>query len=142
MEGPGVPDRTHINELNQIDLCIPCHMQKTNFITQLILEIKLTHYSPSLLGCPGLSDHTQLKQPTNTCCFHGPIVTSKSLILYFKLFLRYCILKNPSFDQPWGSCAINSWTWFSPKMFLQDLKRLLTLSCWSKNAYISEWVRL
>ena len=31
-------------------LLLPHHMQKTNFITQLILEIKLTHYSGHILA--------------------------------------------------------------------------------------------
>ena len=35
-------------------------MQKTNFITDLIVEIKLTHYLLSLWACPGMSDHTNL----------------------------------------------------------------------------------
>ena len=35
LEGPGVPDRTHMNELNQIDLCIPNHMQNKNSASYL-----------------------------------------------------------------------------------------------------------
>ena len=42
-------------------------MQKTNLITQLILEIKLTHFLSSLFACPGMPDHTYLKQSTNIC---------------------------------------------------------------------------
>ena len=59
-------------------LLILYHMQKTNFITQLILKIKLPHYSASLWACPGMPDHTHLKQPTNICCFHGLQITSKN----------------------------------------------------------------
>ena len=29
-EGPGVLDHTHLNELNQIGLCMPNHMQEIN----------------------------------------------------------------------------------------------------------------
>ena len=139
LEGPDVPEHTHMNELNQIDLCMPNHiqkinfiprsiltccfetvwaclttptwndsmnllfllipydMQKTNFITKLILAIKLNHYSSSLWACPGMLDHTLLKQPTNICCFHGPLVTSKTSTLYLNLFVRYSSLKNPAF---------------------------------------------
>ena len=49
-------------------------MLETNFITQLILEIELTHYLSSLKACSDILDHTNLKQPTNICCFHGPLV--------------------------------------------------------------------
>ena len=45
-----------------------------------------------------MPDHTHLKQPTNICCFHGPLVTSKnSTSSYFNLFLRYSSVKNPAF---------------------------------------------
>ena len=50
-------------------------MQKTNFITQLILKIKLTRCSSSLWAYPGMSDH---KPPTNICYFHGHLVTSEN----------------------------------------------------------------
>ena len=39
-------------------------MQETNFITQLILEIKMTHYLLSPGACSGVPEHTHLKQPT------------------------------------------------------------------------------
>ena len=35
-------------------------MQESDFITQFILEIKLTHYMSSLSACPGTSDQTNL----------------------------------------------------------------------------------
>ena len=68
-----------------------------NIITQLILKIKLTHYLPSLLACPGMHDHTHLRQLINICCFHGSPVTSKNSISYLIPFVRYCNLKNPAF---------------------------------------------
>ena len=43
-------------------------MLKANFITQLILEIKLVYYILSLWSYPGMSDHTHLKQLNNVCC--------------------------------------------------------------------------
>ena len=41
-----------------------------------------------------MSDHTNLKQPTNICCFDGPLVTSKNLTSYLKLYVRYSSVKN------------------------------------------------
>ena len=41
-------DHFHLKWLKVLLLFLPYHMQKTNFITQLILEIKLTHYLLSL----------------------------------------------------------------------------------------------
>ena len=38
------------NWINVWLLLLPHHMQKTNFITQLILEIKLAHYSGHILA--------------------------------------------------------------------------------------------
>ena len=72
-------------------------MQKTNFITQLILEIKLTHYLSSLLASPGMYDHTDLRQPTNICCCHGSLVRFKNSTSYLNLFVKYSSLKNPAF---------------------------------------------
>ena len=57
LEGPGVPDHTHMNELNQIDLCIPNYMQKKkfnfipkfiliNFIPRYIQTCCLNHFGP------------------------------------------------------------------------------------------------
>ena len=76
---------------------IPYHMQETNFITQLILDIKLNHYFLSFWACRGMSDHTHCKQPTNICCFHGPLVTFKNSASYLKLLVRYSSLKNLAF---------------------------------------------
>ena len=60
--------------INLLLLLISYHMQKTNSITQLILEIKLTQYLSSLWACSDMPDHIHLKRPTNICCFHGPLV--------------------------------------------------------------------
>ena len=46
----GTSDHIHLNLLNVWLLLLPHYMQKTNFITQLILEIKLTHYSGHILA--------------------------------------------------------------------------------------------
>ena len=61
----GTSDHFHLKWLKVLFLFLPYHMQKTNFITQLILEIKLTHYLLSLWACSGIPEHTHLKQPTN-----------------------------------------------------------------------------
>ena len=84
--------------LNRLLLLIPYHMRKTNFITQLILKIKQTHCSSSLWTCLSMLNYTHLKQPTNVCCFHGPLITSKTSSSHLKLFVRYSsLLKNPAF---------------------------------------------
>ena len=44
-----------------------------------------------------MSRHAHLKQPTNICCFHGPLVTSKNSTSYLNLLLRHSSLKNPAF---------------------------------------------
>ena len=66
---------------------IPNHMQETNFITQLILGIKLNDYSLSFWARRGMSDPTHFKQPTNICCFHRPLFTSKNSASYLNLFV-------------------------------------------------------
>ena len=90
-------DHFHLNWLKVLLLLLPYHMQKTNFITQLILEIKLTHYLLSLWACSGILEHTHLNQLTNIQCFFGPLIMSKNSSSYVKFFLRYCGLKNPVF---------------------------------------------
>ena len=120
-------------------LLILYHMQKTNFITQLILKIKLTYYSSSLCACPGMPDHIQFKQPTNICYFHGPLVTWKLIIINFNLFVRYSSLKNPAFWLALRFLDHSSRTRFLPNMLLlQKVKRPLVFPCLSKKAYI--WV--
>ena len=42
-------------------LLLPYHMQKTNFITQLIVEIKLTYYLLSLWACSGRPEHNHFE---------------------------------------------------------------------------------
>ena len=112
-------------------------MEKANFITQLILEIKLTHYSSSLCACPSMPDHTHLKQPTNICSFHGFLVTSRNSTSYLNLFLRYSSLKNPASWLALRLFNYNARTRFFPNiLFLWNVKRSLTLSCWNRNACI------
>ena len=96
-------DYFHLKWLKLLLLLLPYHMQKTNFITQFILEIKLTHYLLSLCACSGIPEHTHLKQWTNTWCFLGPLIISKNSTSYLKFFVRYCGLKNPAF---WGFWTI------------------------------------
>ena len=55
--------------VNLLLLSIPYHMQKANFLTELIFEIKLAYYLSSLWACLGIPEHTYLKQPTNICYF-------------------------------------------------------------------------
>ena len=82
--------------INVLLSLLPYHMQKTNFITQLILESKLTHYFLSLWAYSGKPKHTHLKQPTNISFFLGPLVISKKSTSRLKFFVRYCSLKNPA----------------------------------------------
>ena len=115
--------------INVLLLLIPYHMQKTSFITQLILEIKLTHYLSSVWANPGMLDHTLLRQPTNICCFHGPLFRPKNSTSYFNLFVRCSSLKNPAFWLALRFLDHNSRTRFFPNMlFLQKVKRPLTIS--------------
>ena len=117
------------NWINLLLLLIPYHMKKANFITQVILEIKLAHYLSSIWACPGLSNHTHLKQPTNTCCFHGSLLTSKNSTAYLNFFVRYCSLKNPALWLALRFFYHNSRTRFFPNMLLlQKVKKPLTLS--------------
>ena len=90
-------DHFHLKWLIVLLLLLPYHMQKTNFITQLILEIKLSHYLLSLWACSDMPEHTLLKQPNNVKCFFGPLIITKNSTSYVKFFVRYCGLKNPAF---------------------------------------------
>ena len=66
----GTSDHSHLKWLNKLVAPFDSyHMQNTNFITQLIIEIELAYYLLSLLACVGMPDHTQSKQPINICCF-------------------------------------------------------------------------
>ena len=44
---------------------IPYHMQEIKFITQLILDMKLSYYLLLFWACQSMSSHTHLKHPTN-----------------------------------------------------------------------------
>ena len=51
------------NDWINVSLLLPTyHMQKTNFLTQLFLEMKLTYYLLSLWACSGLSTPTWTSQ--------------------------------------------------------------------------------
>ena len=113
-----ISEHFHLKWLKVLLLLLPYHMQKTNFITQLILEIKLTHYLLSLWACSGMPEHTHLKQLTNTYCFLGPLSISKNSTLYLKLFVKYCGLKNPAL---WGFWIIT-----------QELKIFANMLFWKK----------
>ena len=139
----GMYDHIHLKWLSRLLLLIPYHMRKTNFITQLIVKIKQTHYLSSLWPCLGMLDHTHLKQSTNICCFHGPLITSKLSTSHLKLLVRYSsLLKNPAF---WLALRFFNHNWrtrFLPNMlFLQKVKKPLIISCWSEKACISEWIK-
>ena len=127
---------------NLLLLLILYHIQETNFITQLILEIKLTHYLSPLCACPGMHYHTHLKQPTNVFWFHGSLVTFRILTSYLNLFVRYSSLKNSALWLALRFSDHNSRTRFlSNMLFLQKVRRPLTL-VWSKKVYIHEDIRL
>ena len=121
----GISGHTHLRWLKKKLLLslILHHMQKTKFITQLILKIKLTHYLPSLWACPSMPYHTNLKQPTNICFFHGLLVISKSSTsTYLRDFLPKKILHS---DWPWGFWTIIQETDFSQTCcFCKKLKDL------------------
>ena len=93
----GTSDPFYLKWLKVLLLLVPCHMQKTNFLTQLILEVKLTHYLLSFWECLAVPEHTHLKQPTNIYCFFGPLIISKNSSSYLKFFVRHCGLMNPVF---------------------------------------------
>ena len=113
-------------------------MQKTNFITQRILKIKLTHYSSSLWACPDMPDHTHLKQPTNICCFHGLQITSKnSASTYLWHILVWRILHS---DWPWGFWTIIQEPDISQSCCFCEKLNDHWPRC-SKKAYISELIR-
>ena len=98
--------------------------QKTDFITQPILEIKLTHFSSSLWTCPGMPEHTHWKQPTNICCFYGILAASKNSTSNLNVFCDIVVYLILYFD-----CLVlrfldhNSWTrFFSNMLFFKELK--------------------
>ena len=109
----------------------------TLFITQLILEIKLTHYLLSLWACSGMPEHTHLKQPTNTRCFLGPLIISKNSTLCLNFFVRYCGLKNPAF---WGFWIITQGPDFCKHIVLakSTKKHWHFVLKWES---ISKWIR-
>ena len=41
----------------------------------------------------GFRYNIRLKQRTNICCFHRPLVISKNSALYLNLLVRYCRFK-------------------------------------------------
>ena len=91
---------------------------------------------PYLWACPAMPNNTYLKQPSNICCFHGPLVTCKNSNSYLNVFVRYSSLKNPAFWLALRFLGHHSRTRFFPKH-----EKPLTLSYRSKKAYISEWIR-
>ena len=131
---PCLTTSTWKNELNLLLLLVPYHTLKTNFITQLILEIKMTHYL-LLLWAYCYNDfryRTHLKQPTSICCFHRPLVKSKNSTSYLNLFVRYCSLKNIAFWFVLRFLDCNSRTRsFLNMLFLPKVERPLPLSYWS-----------
>ena len=126
------------DSINLLLLLIPYQMRKTNFITQLILDIKVTHYLSSLWACLDMPDYIYLKQPTNVCCFYGTLVTSKNSSSYLNLFVWYCTPYNSAFLLSLRFLDHNSRTRFFPNIFLlQGIKRPLVISYWSKKVYLN-----
>ena len=70
-------------------LLLPYHMQKTNFITPLVLEIKLTHYLLPIWACSGMPEHTHWKQPTNT-------YTARKTIFSFSKWFEKMVFRKKS----------------------------------------------
>ena len=105
---------------------------------QFILEIRLDYYLSLLWACSGMPKQTHLKQPNNISCFHGPLVISINSTSRLNSFMRFCSLKNPAFWFALTFLDHNSRTKFFPNtLFLQKVKRSLTLSCWSKKEYLN-----
>ena len=77
-------------------------MQKVNFISQLILEIRLTHHLSSLWICPGMPDRTYLKQPIKICCFYGCVVASKNSNSYLNFLWDIVVQIILHSDWSWG----------------------------------------
>ena len=99
----------------------------------------ITHYLQSLWSCPGMSDHNHLKQPTNICCFHIALVTSKNSASYSNLFVRYCTLKNTAFWLVLRFLAHNSRTRFFPNvLFLQDVIFVLKQKAYLHGKYFCQ----
>ena len=119
----GTSDRTHLNWLNKFftsTLLLPYHMWKTNFTTQPIFEIKLNHYLSSLIFVAFMDLYLHSFIPQVIC-----------EIIYFE---KFCILIGLEF------LDISRTRFFSNILFLQKVKRLLTLLYWSKKAYISAYI--
>ena len=127
-------DHIHLKWLKKIVTSTDSLPHAKNFITQPVLKIKLTHYSPSLWACLGMPDHTHLKHPTNICCIKD--LSSHIQKFNFNLFVRYSSLKNPAF---WLALRFLGHNWRT--RFFPKVKGLLTLPCWSQKVYISELIR-
>ena len=83
-------DHFHLKWLKVLLLLLPYHMQKTNFITQLILEIKLTHYSGHILAVSCLR-----KSHTWDCSFSKYFQILYIFAQIFKYFALFALcLKN------------------------------------------------
>ena len=122
-------DHFHLKWLKVLLLLLPYHMQKTNFITQLILESKLTHYFLSLWAYSGKPKHSHLKQPTYIWFFLGPLVISKNSTSHLKFFVRYCSLKNPAIWFFFRFLDHNSRTrFFANLLFLQKAQKAIGTS--------------
>ena len=121
-------DHTHLKWLNEfVHLLIPYHMQETSFITQLILDIKLTHYLSSVWASPGMPETTN---------YYLLLLWNSSHIQKFNLIpkiVQYWSLKNPAFVLVLRFLDHNSRTRFFPnKLFLQKVKRPLAFLYWYK----------
>ena len=77
--------------LVSVEACLH-HMQKTNFITQLILEIKLTHYSGHILAVSYLSQSHTCDCPFSKY-FQILYIFAQifKYLPFFALFLKSCI---------------------------------------------------
>ena len=112
---------------------IPYHMQESNFITQVILDMKLTHYLLSFEHVEACLTTPTLSSQLIFVAFVEPLVTSKNSTSYLNLFVRNSSLKNPLFWSTLRFLDDNSRNGFFPNMFfLKKVKRSLTLSYWSK----------
>ena len=112
-------DHFHLKWLRVLLLLLPYHMQKTNFITQRILEIKLTiccHFEhvKACLTTPTWSSQLILS------AFLDLLSYPKIQLHISSFFVRYCGLKNPAF---WGFWIITQEPDFCKHVLAKSTKK-------------------
>ena len=87
-----------------------------------------------------MTDHSHLRQATNICCFHGPLVRSKNSNSHLNLFVRYSSFRILRSDWSWGFWTITQKLDFSQ---ICCFCKKLTLDTWhlltEENKHIYLW---